>query len=233
MNLIQELLGLKKPTEDLAEARTSEDLADMIEKFCSMNQIHHFEGGRGVNNFEKIAKALNPDYRNIDTFLEDNPGCLQAMIEWIGNQNIEEWKESMLAEVGDEGDEDMNESVTESAPVMIISVRSGLNADGFTVSIVNGKNSKVFNNRYDYGYNASHSKEGARYAETDHENGIKFKWNRVPELRPYTTDIIKDLMKKHNIKRDNIQIKVGTSVFSGEKLPEGDAKRFSDKYLDF
>lgn len=119
MNLIQELLGLKKlakTPESLSEVRAivdvDADLSEMIDKFCELNRLHHFEGGRGVNNFEKIARALNPDYRDVDSFLEDNPGCIQAMIEWIGNQNIGEWKESMFAEIEEEQGKPMAESVS-------------------------------------------------------------------------------------------------------------------------
>lgn len=104
MNLIQELLGLNP--KQVTEARREEgDLADLVEKFCDKNKLYHFEGGRGVNNFEKIIAVF--DYRDVDNFLEDNPGCIQAMIEWIGEQKIAEWKEAMAAEVPSDEDEEL------------------------------------------------------------------------------------------------------------------------------
>ena len=86
--------------------RNSGDLADMIEKYCDQEKMYHFEGGRGVNNFEKLIGILG--YRNLDAFLEDNSGCLQSMIEWIGEQDLEEWKESFQAEIPEDEDEDKN-----------------------------------------------------------------------------------------------------------------------------
>ena len=99
MNLIQELLGLNKP-KIVTERREEGDMADLIERYCDQEKMYHFEGGRGVNNFEKIVGVLG--YRNMDGFLEDNSGCLQAMIEWLGTQNIEEWKDSMKEQLTDE-----------------------------------------------------------------------------------------------------------------------------------
>ena len=102
MKLIQELLGLNQL---ITEARREEgDLASMIEKYCDQEKMYHFEGGRGVNNFEKIIKVLG--YSNMDNFLEDNSGCIENMIEWLGDRNLPEWKEAFAAEIPAEGDED-------------------------------------------------------------------------------------------------------------------------------
>lgn len=101
MNLIQELLGLNKP-KTVTESDDSDDMdmSELIEKYCDQEKMYHFEGGRGVNNFEKIASVLG--YRNMDYFLEDNPGCLEAMIQWLGKQKIQEWKDAMKSQLKDD-----------------------------------------------------------------------------------------------------------------------------------
>lgn len=77
------------------------DLGEMIEAFMDQEGIHNLEGERGVRNFEKLIRALNPDYSDIGQFLADNPGAFEAMIEWIQSQRSPEWKESLAAVVDD------------------------------------------------------------------------------------------------------------------------------------
>jgi len=99
MKLIQELLGLNP--KQVTEAHKNGELYDLIEKYIDQEKMH-FEGGRGVNHFEKIIRVFG--YRDMDNFLEDNPGCLQRMVEWLMEQNSEEWVDAMKAELPDEDD---------------------------------------------------------------------------------------------------------------------------------
>lgn len=110
MKLIQELLDLNP--QQVTESGGKRDLYDLIDCYLDQEKMYNFEGGRGVNNFEKIIKILG--YRNMDAFLEDNSGCLQKMLEWLMEQNIEEWKEAMQAELSVEGDNGNKEEVKES-----------------------------------------------------------------------------------------------------------------------
>lgn len=96
MKLIQELLRLAP--KKLVEGKN--DLAGLIEQYTDQEKIYHFDGGRGVNNFEKIIGTFG--YRNMDNFLEDNPGCLQAMVEWLGTQNNTEWVEGIKEHLPEE-----------------------------------------------------------------------------------------------------------------------------------
>lgn len=112
MKLLQDLINIKAPpglktslreaqespvNYLITEARREGDMSDLIEKYCDQEKMYHFEGGRGVNNFEKIIRVLG--YRQMDDFLEDNSGCLQAMVEWLGTQNNTEWVEAMQNEI--------------------------------------------------------------------------------------------------------------------------------------
>jgi hypothetical protein len=84
----------------VTEARREGDLADLIEKYCDQNKMYHFEGERGVRNFGKLVRVLDRNYDSLESFLYDNSGALQAMIEWIGSQRSTEWVENMQAATG-------------------------------------------------------------------------------------------------------------------------------------
>lgn len=72
------------------------------------DEMHCFEGHRGVINLEKVVSSLG-GYNSINEFLEDNPGAIEAMIEWIRNTRCPEW-ESNLTKMGYTGyDEDESE----------------------------------------------------------------------------------------------------------------------------
>lgn len=82
-------------------------MAGLIEKYCDANKMYHFEGPRGEQNFEKLVRVLG--YRDLSSFLEDNSGAYQAMLEWLGTQNNSEWVEAMEAEVGGSDDSEEDE----------------------------------------------------------------------------------------------------------------------------
>ena len=99
-------------------------LADKLDKLIDMENMHTFEGRRGVANMCKIARALgykDPSYggcleqgaylNDLLLFLEDNSGCIEAMYNWISKQRCPEWIELLEERVGpdetdDEDDED-------------------------------------------------------------------------------------------------------------------------------
>jgi hypothetical protein len=73
------------------------------------DKIHCFKGHRGVTNLEKVVSCVG-GYNSIHEFLEDNPGAIEAMIEWIRNTRSPEW-ESNLTKMGYKGyDEEDDES---------------------------------------------------------------------------------------------------------------------------
>ena len=86
---------VKSTNESLSEGK---DLDELIDAWMEKNNAWSTEGQRGVNNIEKLIRALG--YHNMDDFLEDNPGAIESLFEWIREQNISEWKEA-LAEFED------------------------------------------------------------------------------------------------------------------------------------
>ena len=117
---------------------------------------------------------------------------------------------------------------------MIITVESGLNADGFDITIKEG-DKEVFNKSYRYGYDASYSKEHADSARHDYEQAIKYNWEDADlyyNLKPYTQDIIEDLMKKYHITKNNIIVTNGKNVFKGEPVSDDNVNKFINKYIE-
>lgn len=99
MKLIRDLLAMKQEPAQLDEAR--ESIEGLIERYIDQEKMYHFEGGRGVQYLGKLVRALDNNYRDLDTFLEDNPGAQQAIVEWIGGQRSPEWTESLKSQLHD------------------------------------------------------------------------------------------------------------------------------------
>lgn len=103
--------------DQLAEASNDDkNLGELIEKFCEEQKIHRFEGDRGIANLEKVLTALGYKGHSfrygdpVHAFLSDNSGAVEALLEWINEQDSDEWKENLRSSLRD-GNEDLEESV--------------------------------------------------------------------------------------------------------------------------
>ena len=96
-------------------------LQEKIEALMDQEQMHTFEGRRGVANLCKLVRALgykDPNYggqlesgaylNDLLLFLEDNSGAIEAIVEWVGKRKSHEWNDSISALLinDNEGDED-------------------------------------------------------------------------------------------------------------------------------
>lgn len=59
------------------------DIFEKIEKL-STQKNYNFEGFDGVDNLETFLEIVG-NYNSIPEFLADNPGAIEALIEWIGD----------------------------------------------------------------------------------------------------------------------------------------------------
>lgn len=97
-------------------------LADLLEQYRNQEKMWHWEGGNGVRNFCRLVRALGYKdrqyfgqfahdgcYGDLLRFLEDNPGCLETMFEWIAESNVPEWKNELEAVLMDQPDEEQEE----------------------------------------------------------------------------------------------------------------------------
>jgi hypothetical protein len=97
------------------------DLDELLDKFMTQENLYRTEGRRGVENLCTLVHALgykDPYYwgqmssraclGDLVLFLEDNPGCMEAIHDWIRNQNSPEFAEALKSQVTDD-DEDSEE----------------------------------------------------------------------------------------------------------------------------
>lgn len=103
MNLIDLLNIHEEKMKQVSEAKSDDDLGELIDKYIQANRMYHFEGSRGVRYLDKIINILG--YRDFDYFLEDNPGAQEAIVEWIKEQNNSEWTEN-FADILEDEDQD-------------------------------------------------------------------------------------------------------------------------------
>ncbi len=88
---------------------------ELISKVCEEKDLGRNEGRRGVENLCKLVRILG--YKDsmhfgqfahdgaigdLVEFLEDNSGCVEAIKEWIAEQNVSEWKENLQSELPEE-----------------------------------------------------------------------------------------------------------------------------------
>lgn len=92
-----------------------QDLSELIEKWRSEKNARCMEGGTGVRRFDQLCVAIG--YKDgeffsdsIRSFLADNSGAIDALIEWIADANIDEWKENLKGELEDEDEEAADET---------------------------------------------------------------------------------------------------------------------------
>lgn len=100
-----------------------ETLRALIDEYSDQEKMH-FEGRRGVENLCKLVEALG--YRDtfqyfgqlnngacigsLINFLEDNSGCIEAMVNWICKHDFPEWKEEMKSHLNELAEDEEEES---------------------------------------------------------------------------------------------------------------------------
>jgi len=93
---------------------------ETIEKYCNFNKMYHFEMSQGIENLNKLLSDAG--YReepfkygsSLERFLQDNPGAIQAILEWFGNNMDEDTEQNLLSEIPEsEDDEDDEDDLTD------------------------------------------------------------------------------------------------------------------------
>lgn len=116
--------------------------------------------------------------------------------------------------------------------VMYITVNSGVNADGFSVDIVNSEtDERLFFESYHYGYNASYSKAHAEHAHKDVEDAKKYGWSTTYTEKPFVTDIINELCAEYDVSSENIIVQSGKNRFTGGNVDDATVRDFKESYL--
>jgi len=82
----------------------SSRMEDVVDEFCAQEKFHSFEGDRGVERLNVIAKVLGYEESGfkygtaLEQFLSDNPGAIEALVDWIKDESngSQEWKFAFL-----------------------------------------------------------------------------------------------------------------------------------------
>ena len=86
-------------------------MQDMVERFIDGR---HLEGDGGCGVLEELLRVLGYNETGfrfgspIESFLSDNPGAQEALVNWVAEQNLPEWQ-SALGDVVEDEDEDEDE----------------------------------------------------------------------------------------------------------------------------
>jgi hypothetical protein len=86
----------------------------VVEAYQDQEKITRTEGRRGVENLARLTAALgyhDPMYfgqfsakasiGDLIVFFEDNPGAIEAVVEWIKDQSSPEWRTSLEDQLAD------------------------------------------------------------------------------------------------------------------------------------
>lgn len=83
---------------------------ELIQEFRE-EKMHCMEGSRGVGNLCNLVRAIgyrdamnrmqygNGCIGDLIEFLEDNSGAIEAIVTWIGDQDIQDWRENLESEL--------------------------------------------------------------------------------------------------------------------------------------
>ena len=71
---------------------------DLVEKFT---EDMHFEGDSGCEELETLCSALGYEGHRfrfgspLEEFLSDNPGAQAALVEWVSDRGVPDWRENL------------------------------------------------------------------------------------------------------------------------------------------
>jgi len=88
------------------------DMLNLIEEYRDEKKMHCMEGSTGVENLCRLVNTMGYQdamhrgqfaqdgcHGDLIEFLSDNPGAIEAIINWIADQNSPEWKEALESEL--------------------------------------------------------------------------------------------------------------------------------------
>lgn len=82
-----------------------EEFCDVVDEFIDIQQIQQNAVG-----LEKIAHGIgyggNYNSTTLEDFFNDNPGAVEAVIDWIKEQDNDDWKEFLEAWLPPKEDEE-------------------------------------------------------------------------------------------------------------------------------
>jgi len=74
---------------------------EIVEEYINQKGFFHFEGESGIEHLNDLTNDLgygSSCFRHgssLETFLADNPGAQSAIVDWIMEQDVPEWRENL------------------------------------------------------------------------------------------------------------------------------------------
>jgi hypothetical protein len=86
---------------DNDETIEEKTLDEIVEEYTTFKKMWHFEGDTGMKHLNTLTRDMG--YKghgfeygsSLEAFLSDNPGAQEAIVNWIRDQNINDWKEEL------------------------------------------------------------------------------------------------------------------------------------------
>lgn len=86
------------------------DMLEVMDEYRTYNKLFSMEMASGVQKLSKLIGHLDHNYGNkyyfngskVEDFLADNPGAIEALIDWIIDNDDGTWKESLLSTLPEE-----------------------------------------------------------------------------------------------------------------------------------
>ena len=76
---------------------------DILETYLDQNKMYNFYGRSGVEQLTTLTRDLIGGNwsHTLEDFLEDNPGAMEAIVEWIRDQTArnKEWQDNLQEHV--------------------------------------------------------------------------------------------------------------------------------------
>lgn len=84
-------------------------MQDALLRYIDDNKMYCMEGERGVRSMEKVMHEVCGYDSNfgsvLQNFFADNSGAIEAVIKWIGKQEVAEWKDNLDSLAGPDEEE--------------------------------------------------------------------------------------------------------------------------------
>jgi hypothetical protein len=92
------------------------DFSELFQEYERQEGIHGFEGDRGLDDLNKVCEAIGyrgHDFKygsSLEHFLSDNSGACEAIIEWLNEINLPQFKEELITHLNEPEESDEEDS---------------------------------------------------------------------------------------------------------------------------
>lgn len=94
-------------------------MQQLIEQYMNQEKMFRMEGRRGVENLCKLSTVIGykdpmhfgqfsngSSIGDLIALLEDNPGAIEAVVNWMGEQTVDEWEDSLRSHLAHQDDDE-------------------------------------------------------------------------------------------------------------------------------